>query len=250
MEQKEQKEQENLEAIAKENLEAVAKTVANNIEIQSERLVTPPKEIDLILKESKQINIESASKEMLEWLIANVEGYIDNSVKNFKIDIIVDEKNKESLPEIKKLQDLYRAIPDDPDRDENLTQTQIDKAVECRQELDRVTKKIFNVMQDQKEFIEQLFKRMSFYYELRTIKNGKPIIQDMEGTVIINKFEYEAFSVPVKIMQGELNQKDIEEISSTETKEKKIIKTYIIPESFTCWIEIAYKPIQKPTNLF
>jgi hypothetical protein len=53
--------------------------------------------------------------------------------------------------------------------------------------------------------------------------------------VSILKFEYEAFSVGVKVRNP---------------KENNTIKEYVIPEGFTIWIEIAFNQVLTPVSMF
>jgi hypothetical protein len=83
--------------------------------------------------------------------------------------------------------------------------------------------------------MDNLFKRMAYYYELKGISRGKLLIQELEGQVSIVKFEYEAFSVGVKVR---------------DPKKDTTIREYVIPEGFTVWIEIVCNPANPPTSMF
>ena len=62
-----------------------------------------------IIEKSKEINTDKVAQEMLGWLIANVENFIDNQRREFKIDLILDSDN---MSESTKLQNLYIEIPE------------------------------------------------------------------------------------------------------------------------------------------
>ena len=66
-----------------------------------------------IAAESKNIEVAKVSDEILKWVIANVESFIDNHKKMFKLDLILDESVQEIMPESMKIQRLYQAIPAD-----------------------------------------------------------------------------------------------------------------------------------------
>lgn len=201
-----------------------------------------------INKDGKKIETKVLASEVLKWLIDNVESYVDNHVKMFKIDLIVD--NVESMKTVKALQDLYRKLPT-PEEEVEIQTAKDGTAVleliaETRTELDRVTKQAWEDMKGSKSDLEQLFKRLVFYYELKGFKDGKPLIQELDGIIDIINFEYENFSVGVQIKKGQ----DVETEDGLVQGEKKTVKEYMIPEGFTCWIELTHRPVQRPTAMF
>ena len=74
------------------------------------------------------------------------------------------------------------------------------------------------------------------------IKEGENLIKfiEVEGSVNITKFEYDAFEVGVQIKDA----------NNEEGEERKILKDYVIPEGFTIWLEINFKNKQRPTSMF
>jgi len=201
-----------------------------------------------INKDGKKIETKVLASEVLKWLIDNVESYVDNHVKMFKIDLIVD--NVESMKTVKALQDLYRKLPTQEEEVEIQTAKDgtavLELIAETRTELDRVTKQAWEDMKESKSDLEQLFKRLVFYYELKGFKDGKPLIQELDGIIDIINFEYENFSVGVQIKKGQ----DVETEDGLVQGEKKTVKEYMIPEGFTCWIELTHRPVQRPTAMF
>lgn len=193
----------------------------------------------------EKVDEKESAVEILQWLIENVEQYIDNQRKIFKIDLILDEKF-ESMPNTKLMQDLYRSIADlDPEVDiselcdweQKITDEQretIKYSQKFREILNEKVKNIFESMKNENEKLDELFKRMIFYYELKGFNKGEFIIEPMEGEVSIINFEYEAFPVNVEIKSPEQNE------NGDKTQDKAISKQYTIPEGFTVWIEIAY----------
>jgi len=212
-----------------------------------------------ILNDSESIDTKAAAKEILTWIANNVEQFIDNQKRKFKLDLIIDaeEGAQETMPVTRKLQDLYRAIPNDPVSADNLSldlpQEELDKLtsekrqqllfqmaidsltekeiafmeriMECRSVLDEISNKIFQAMKDNHELLVVLFKRMAFYYEMQGISGGDILLEEFNGEVDILKFEYEAFPVSVQI---------------TATVGDSV-KEYTIPEGFTIWLELAFK---------
>jgi hypothetical protein len=225
-----------------------------------------------ILEESKGVKTALIADEILDWLIANVENYVSNDTKIFKIDLIIN--TEEGLKETRKLQDLYHVIPDDV----GLSAQEINEAVNCRTELNKITEEAYSEMCEREDKLKHLFSRLIFFYEkilpssenkkrafqidneLRELINrkenasevekeaiqkeiadklreGEQLVkfEQFEGTVSVLKFEYEAFDVGVKIVNKESG---------------KTSKEYNIGEGFTVWIQLTNKVKQRPTTLF
>lgn len=250
-----------------------------NFDIVDKKIEFDKRPINDILVDSETIDPQKISDEVLEWVLNNVENFIDSESKNFKLDLVLD--SEESMQETRKLQDLYRAIPDD---DSDATDEVIEKCQKCRQNLNEVTNSVFEYMKKDTERANKLFKRMAFYQEkiipnpenkkraleldelLKDLiqqkdetndKNKKKEFQDkitkaieegeslvnftqFEGKCAIIKFEYEAFNVGVRMQDG----------SDVKEEEKKVRKEYVIPEGFTIWIQLVSKLKQRPTAMF
>ena len=67
--------------------------------------------ISEIMDNADTVKPKKAANEVLKWVTDNVENFIDNQQHEFELDLVLD--TSEEFNEIKKLQDLYRAIPDD-----------------------------------------------------------------------------------------------------------------------------------------
>ena len=186
---------------------------------------TSIKEIE---KESKEINIKKVAEEILGWVDKNVESFIDNQTREFKLDLFIQSKD---MPESLKLQELYRKVTGGELNDKDYK--------ECMETLNSVTKKVHKEMKKRDDLLQHLFTRMSFYYEMMGISNGRPLVKELEGAVDIINFEYEAFSVGVKINAPTflIRRKENGELENVQGENKD----YQIPESFTIWIEIAFK---------
>lgn len=190
-----------------------------------------------IMAEASDISVEKIAEEVLTWVTNNVEYFIDNKVKAFKLDLIVDSQ---LMSETKKLQDLYQAIPE-----ENKKNTK--EISLCKKTLDKTTEKIYEKMRKMKTHLEQLFKRMIFYYEVVALDNGVPLVKELAGAVDIMQFEYEAFEVGVKVAAPKY---DIRNEDGTQNIIQGEEKDYVIPEGFTVWIEIAYKDALSRSSMF
>lgn len=138
-------------------------------EVKCVRVEFEKRSVEDILSDAKTIDPNKIANEVYTWVIDNVESFIDSYVCIFKLDLIVDEVP--SMSEVKKLQDLYRAIPDDPEVVSNSEmgpqekEDFIDKCTQCRMTLDKVTAKAFNAIKNNKDMEDALFKRMIFFYE-------------------------------------------------------------------------------------
>jgi len=183
---------------------------------------------DEILISIKTVDVDKCATEILQWLIANVENYIDNSEKFYKVDLILD--NVQAMSETQKLQDLYKAIPDDP----GLSEEDIKRSVICRTELNNVVAQVFQRLNEKEDLLQQLFKRLAFYYEMTGFSHGTPLIKTLEGSVQIIKFDYDPFEIRVSSDHTNFEAED----------------SYTIPEGFMIWFEIAFKQNIRPTTLF
>ena len=238
--------------------------------------------VEDILKDSENIRPDVIADEVLMWLINNVENYIDSQVKAFKIDLILD--NSDGMQETKKLQDLYRAIPDDLES-ENQDELVLEKCQECRRILDNATQAAYEKMKQSDETLKRLFRRMVYFYEkiipnpdnkklafkideelkellekketsankdelqkeiVAKIEEGEKLIrfEELEGAVEVIKFDYEAFSVGVKL-SSKPTEEEIDEGAKSE-----VMKEYMIPEGFTVWIQIAIHHKHRPVSMF
>lgn len=202
-----------------------------------------PRPVEDILNDVKTIDLKKISNEILQWTCDNVENFIDNQNKMFKIDFTI---NSTDMPETKKLQDLYGAVPEDHQEDttEAPLNTMID-IMNCRAELNKITDLVFNDIVSNQEMLDKLYKKMIFYYEMVGLKNGVPIIRELEGKVTIDKFEYEAFTVPVKLSRPEVRNEEGDLITEAQT-----VREYVIPEGFTLWLTIHFQDVKKPTSIF
>ena len=245
-----------------------------NFEIVKAKEVFEKKTVDDILKEIKDIDCKKVAEEIIAWLMVNVESFVDNYVKVFQFPVVFEDA--EEIAGAKKLQDLYRAIPEDEGENEK-------KLQKCRKELDDITKKIHEEMMGNNDLKQKMFRKMAYYYEKiisspekiekaqeidkellslfkqkekakgnevkkiekkieKKVEEGKNLIEyeTLDGEVEISRFEYESFSVGVKIYEKDPKKKN----------EKEVVKEYEIPEGFMMGIEILFKKNVKPTSMF
>jgi len=210
--------------------------------------------ISEILERSQNIDVNLCAKEILIWIANNVEQFIDNQRRMFKLDLIIDAQ--ETMSESKKLQDLYRSIPNDPSSSGDIDLTNdnyneildslptedkdlIEQIQNCRSKLDEVTENVCQAMKSKTDLLDSLFKRMGWYYELQGINEGVLLLDELDGEVDIIKFEYESFPVAVKVNAP--NVESFNEDGSVTKTGGETVCEYVIPEGFTVWIEIAFK---------
>jgi len=248
--------------------------MGKNFEIEDGGSLFVKRPIRDILEDAKTINHEKVGTEVLNWVIANVENFIDNQNKIFKLDLVLDDVV--GMEETKRLQDLYRAIDDDNEKD-------LEKATECRRTLDEITAKAFNYIKGCGDQLKKLYNRMIFYYEkvvpspenkktaiaideelkklfkqkenasekekneiqkkiVEKVQEGEKLVKftQYEGSASITNFDYEAFNIGVRIQKAAKEDKE----------NKEIVKEYNVQEGFTVWVEINYKHKIKPTNMF
>ena len=74
------------------------------------------KPADEVIALSQEIETDKVGEEVLTWLANSVENFIDNQERIYRIDILLDDTDVDELEDIgniKALQNLYRAIPDE-----------------------------------------------------------------------------------------------------------------------------------------
>ena len=199
--------------------------------------VQKPKDI---MEQVESLDASKIAEEVLMWLTKNVENFISNQTKEFKIDIVLDQESETvyEMEELKKLQDIYQSLPDSCSASVN----------NARNKLDEITEEAFDAMGTKTEMLQSLFKRMAFYYELRGISRGTQLIQELEGNVSITKFEYDPFSIGVKVRKMEVAQN--EDGGERVISDKHVITEYVVPEGFSLWLEIAFIPKVLPKGMF
>lgn len=208
-----------------------------------------------ILEESQSINPKLVSNEVLDWVAENVVYFIDNKSRMFKLDLIIDDSKANEFPETKKLQDLYHKIPDEnktidvskvkvgnEDWTQNLTEEEnrtLELIGNCRNELDKITAQVHTLMTDDSERRHKIYEKMSYFYEVKGINRGQFLMQELDGAVGIMRFEYESYSVPVKVVKKEnVRNQD----GSITQRDGEVMTEYVIPEGFSIWVEIAMRP--------
>lgn len=188
------------------------------------------KSVKEILEIAKTIDRKKAAEEVIQWLTQNVENFIDNHEKIFRIDMVIsnDVKDQE-LKQIKLLQDLFRAIPDD---DASLSSSCLKESADCRVKLRNLTNEVHKEI-SKSDKLKTLFERMKFYYEIVGINNGVLLGRNLVGEVDVVEFEYEAFSLKIEV-----------------THEKGDRKQYEMEEGFSILLEISFVDQSRTLSIF
>ena len=183
--------------------------------------------IEEILSGVEKLNSKTLAAEILQWMIKNVEMFIDSQQRFYRLDLIVEDTDPEDgvkMTETRELQTLFRAIQDEDE-----------KSIECRSVLNRFVSGVLKEMQSNIDLLNQLFKRMIYFYEVQCIYKDEMIERELIGEVDIPSLDYEAFSMGVRV---------------TDTHSGDIVKNYVVPEGLSMEFEIAFREVEDPTNLF
>lgn len=248
----------------------------------SKEPLTSMEHIEELIAQAKKIDAKNIAKEVLTWLNGNVENFIDNTTKYYKIDLFVDN---DSLPETRKAQNIYKECGEISDfiiskLIKEYKQEKLEKISECHMILDEVTKEAFKEMRASKEQMERLFKRMSFFYEkiipnpeakkraseideeLKALINEKERVQATEEKEKIQKeivkkidegvalVKFTELEGAVDITKFEYEAFDVG-VQIKKNARSEIVKEYTVPESFIVWLEISHKlKMKRPIAMF
>ena len=241
-------------------IDAMTQISQGTFEFETVEMKFEKKTLEEITELSQNVDTDKAAEEILKWLTENVAHYIDNKEREFRIDLVIEEKSSENMENIKLLQDLYRAIPDDEDYvdadkieelmasgnlEDALKDEDLQKIVACRETLDNLSFQIHDKMRESDK-LPGLFEAMIYYYEMIGINEGMPLLKDLSGEVDIIEFEYEAFNIGVNVVSGLVDSQD----ESAKVKDKKIVQQYTIPEGFTILLEIAFMDQSRSLGMF
>lgn len=187
------------------------------------------------------IDTKGIAKEILQWLIDCVEEYIDNKETVFPIYFPVNSEVIQKMEKTNALGNIYLKVLEGKNSDSKKRKV-IDR-------LDEIVKEIKEIMSKDKESLENLYKRMVWYYEMVGFNKATgPIIQEMEGYVAINQFVFESIGLDICVTKKyQKLTKDGRLIESDKAPE--IVKQEHVPEGFTIEIEIKKWPKITSTSL-
>jgi hypothetical protein len=225
-------------------------------------------EIADIAEASKDIDTKAIAEEILSWLHNNVENYVDNQMKLYKIDLVIDS---DEMPMTKKLQDLYSAIPEDEAEDDgapklleelelpsqegegNEIVTSWGDASDCRRELDKVVERAYDEIQNNHDKSNDLFKRLIFFYE-KIIMNP----ENRKRALLIDeelKALFESKEGASKEEQKEIQKKVVklieegEHLVKWEEFEGAVSITKFDYEAFSVGVSLSSKPTEEEIEM-
>lgn len=196
-----------------------------------------PMDKEQLVSASKEVDAKKIASQVLKWLIKNVENYIDNQENIFLIYFTYDILDENGLSELKKLQNLYYAIPAEGVV-VNGHATSIETIQEMLQTLDTIVNESKEIMDKDSVQTGELFKRLIYFYEMVGYnKLTGPIIRKYDGHVQFNHFIYEPISMPVtvtkkmkKLMDGELVDSGIPD---------EVVSEFVVPEGYSLELELV-----------
>jgi hypothetical protein len=176
-----------------------------------------------------EIDENDVAQELLQWLIDHVEEYIDNQESVFSVYFPVNSDVIKNMPVTNQLGNTYIEAT------EKATDKNSQKIVE------KFTAKINSVkeaMSKDQERLAQLFQRMIWYYEMVGFhKTSGPIIQEMDGYIIVNKFDFELVGMDICVTK-KYNKVTPDGKLLPSNKKPEILKQEHVPEGFSLEIEI------------
>lgn len=232
----------------------------DNVELTEEGIKN---ELNKILEASKEIDKKSIAIEMLSWIKNNVENFIDNHERVFKLDLhfpyyVEEMKNTYAL------QELFKSIPEDTEAveidlssvnqkidldsiDKDLVKKNLltknsamEEIMECRSVLNGIVEDILSIIdvdEDCNELKNDIFNEMAFYYGIQAINNkGHILTKDIVGVVEIIDLNYDAFTMNVSVTPKEV----LDEEGNVLVEAGEAV-SYMIPESFSLTLEISFK---------
>jgi hypothetical protein len=219
-------------------------------------------EISRILEEAKNINVSSVAEEILTWLTNNVENYVDNRTKTYKINLVIDTNE---MPMTKKLQDLYGAIPDDDlegtpysldqKNVEHCTKNEkiMEEGSKCRRELDKIVERVYEEINNFPQQLDVLFKRLIFFYE-KIIMNPDNKKRALEIDEELKALIYGKEDAPVeekKKIQEEIVKliKEGESLIKYEEFSGVVTITKFDYEAFSVGVTLSSKPTEEEIEL-
>jgi len=215
-------------------------------------------EISELQKIIEGISPGDLASEFLEWLVKNVDQYIDNHQTKFILNI--SPKEAGGMPLAEQVEKLYLDLDDtsvelsmkgvdgfDWSSLDEQTRELVEKETEKLVILHDLVEKAYACLLADKDGLFRLFTELSYYYELIGFRDGIPIEKDLAGRVNIGAFHYEAIWVPVEVKGKQPVYNDDGDL--VEVREVAGA-TYIIPPSFVIDLEVEMLEKRVPTSLF
>ena len=189
-----------------------------------------------VVEKADTISSVAMAKEIGNWIVGNVEQFIDNQDTVFRMYLNISSDM--GMPMSSLYQRLYLSVYN---AEEAVVTDETDKALN---KLNAMLEETKSNMEKDAEFLSALFKKMAFFYELTgfVVKDGKvqqALTQKMDGKVSINVLEFDPVSLTTTVAQGVGQNKDG---VIREGDEKVIVKQEEMPAGFGIEIEISMSP--------
>jgi len=224
--------------------EAAALTEETNQQFRGTELTEADSaKMDAIVAQARDISAQAIADEVMDWLIANVEEYVDNAETIYRISFTPEQI--EACPEAKRVTDLYLSIPE----------TGHEKEVECIDALHDVINSVKELMESDEERMTKLFDRLVFFYDTKmTVVNGRPVplTIPMDGKITIHEFLFDTVGQTVTVRRKNVKMTK-EQMASPQAAElvkaaiaanqfEEVITDIYQPAGFSLELEISYWP--------
>jgi len=154
-----------------------------------------------VMEKTKSINPLDLAVEIGDWITSNVEQFIDNRESVFRMYLTI--KSDMAMPVSSLYQRLYLSIPDENEA-KGITNTLVESLIDA---LDAKLAEAKKMLSEDEEFLNHLFERMVYFYELTgfLVVDGKvqqALRQKMGGRVQINELVFDPISLTTTVAQG------------------------------------------------
>ena len=188
-----------------------------------------------ILEGAKAINPADVAGEVGQWLLDNVENYVDNHRHVYRLYLTVGAAN--SMSNTGALQLLYMSIPSPEDSEDK---EGLAREGRCLDALDDVTTRVKAALQADKASLAKLHERLIYYYEMTGFSSESgPIVQQFDGYVELFEFVYEPLSMEVVTSAG-VDVVDTDGNLIGQSGPKKVVKREVMPEGFAVEFELKH----------
>jgi len=199
-------------------------------------LIKPAPDFESIKRRADEINPQNIADELLDWLDANVENYIDNSKTIFRI--YFPKEELVDIPHMLRLHELYAES-----KSENKEDSEVE--AQCLNYLHAVVTQAKECMKKSRVKIEKLFRRLIFYYEMKLAHDqaGMRTVEfEYDGTVSIVIFDYEPYSVDIEVKRGYAT-------GDGPVQGQEIIEKKTLPEGYALEFKLVYWPATASTGV-
>ncbi len=203
----------------------------------------------------EEIDKYLVAKEVVWWLVNKIPTYIDNHQTTYTLSFLSDEQNMKETSKAERLGNSLNAIELDASELANFDE-EIENNLEVKKESEMIDllkdfmEDVRGVIIENKEWMEEFYKALSFYYSTVAYYKAKPISKDLKGYIEIEYLGFENVKmdvyktplVPIKNTDGE-----IVDYKRDESKKELISK---MPPSFCVDFGIVFWETQEEFSLF